>query len=138
MNKKLIRLTESDLHNIVKETVYRIIMENDYDFEYQAYRNRNDNESTYLQVSMMGSPEIYKICNGHNASNEYIKTYNLLCKYPAEKVLPLWRKCAYKSNVTSNYNSNDKFIVEQDDDGIYLPIRIDNEEDIQKYQNGNW
>ena len=30
MNKKLIRLTEGDLHNIVKEAVYKILKENDF------------------------------------------------------------------------------------------------------------
>jgi hypothetical protein len=36
MNKKLIRLTESDLHRIVKESVNRIMS----DPEYYAYLNR--------------------------------------------------------------------------------------------------
>ena len=34
MNKKLIRLTESDLHRIVKESVNRILKENDENYYY--------------------------------------------------------------------------------------------------------
>ena len=32
MNKKLIRLTESDLHRIVKESVNRVLREGEYNF----------------------------------------------------------------------------------------------------------
>lgn len=31
MNKKLVRLTESDLHRIIKESVNRILMESEFD-----------------------------------------------------------------------------------------------------------
>lgn len=34
MNKKLIRLTESDLHRIVKESVNKILKENDENYYY--------------------------------------------------------------------------------------------------------
>jgi two-component SAPR family response regulator len=37
MNKKLIRLTESDLHNIVKESVNRVLKESSYDYMNKEY-----------------------------------------------------------------------------------------------------
>lgn len=41
MAKKIIRLTESDIRKVVKESVYRILSEiNDYDPEYEAYLDR--------------------------------------------------------------------------------------------------
>ena len=40
MNKKLIRLTESDLHRIVKESVNRVIKEAKIDTPYQTQRNK--------------------------------------------------------------------------------------------------
>ena len=36
MNKKLIRLTEGDLHKIVKESVNRVLKENTYNNEYEV------------------------------------------------------------------------------------------------------
>lgn len=139
MNKKLIRLTESDLHRIVKESVNRILKEAKYDYENQAYDEKYDGENTYLQVSMMSSPEIYIKCNnGRKPSSDYIKTYNILSSNQPEKVLDLWRKFAYESNVVTNISDERKFIVEKDADGIYLMIRVDNKKDFQRYQNGNW
>lgn len=110
-----------------------------YDFEYQEYRERGKGENTYLQVAMMGSPESYNVYGGSDAvTKEYIDTYNKLCNEEPEDVLSLWRKCAYECNVAKNYESNDKYIVEEDEDGVYLMIRVDSEEDIPKYQKGEW
>lgn len=41
MNKELIRLTESDLHRIVKETVNRILRENDADYVSSGYGDKD-------------------------------------------------------------------------------------------------
>ena len=46
MNKKLVKLTESDLHRIVKESVNRIIREGLYDDE-QDFYNEFGNQSQY-------------------------------------------------------------------------------------------
>ena len=137
--KKTIRLTESDLRKVIKESVKRILRENNYDFELQSYRERRNGENTYLQVAMLGSPESHnRYGSGEAVTNDYINMYNTLCNEPPENVLSLWRQMAYESNVTTNYESNDKFIVEEDNDGVYLLIRVDNEADIPKYQQGNW
>lgn len=139
MNKKLIRLTESDLHRIVKESVNMILKEARYDVENQVYDEKYEGENTYLQVSMMSSPEIYIKCNnGRKPTLNYIKTYNILSSNPPEKVLDLWRECAYESNVVRNISDERQFIVEEDADGIYLMIRVDSKEDFQRYQSGNW
>lgn len=37
MNKKLIKLTEADLHKIVKQSVNRVLKESDRDFRGEAY-----------------------------------------------------------------------------------------------------
>jgi hypothetical protein len=41
MNNKVIRLTESDLHRIVKETVNRILRENDADYVSSGYADKD-------------------------------------------------------------------------------------------------
>lgn len=48
-NKKLIRLTESDLHKIVKESVYRILKEDGYSYNGMHIQNdlRNQVETTW-------------------------------------------------------------------------------------------
>jgi hypothetical protein len=43
MNKKLIRLTESDLHRIVKESVNRILREASYNINSPEYKQMYDN-----------------------------------------------------------------------------------------------
>ena len=42
MNKKIVRLTESDLHNIIMESVNRIIKESPYSNFENDYEDRND------------------------------------------------------------------------------------------------
>lgn len=71
MNKKLIRLAESDLHRIVKESVKRIIREGLYDNE-QDFYNKFGNQSQYpanefmppfegeLSMTAQYSPEDYE------------------------------------------------------------------------------
>ena len=79
MNKKLIRLTESDLHNIVKESVNRVLNETDaYSYNGIEYRNNilkkyNDQierENNYKE-NLIRFKEAYKL-----VSSEYsiIKT----------------------------------------------------------------
>ena len=52
MNKKLIRLTESDLHKIVKESVSRILNEIDYDANKNALEGR-------LEDYYEGDPSVF-------------------------------------------------------------------------------
>lgn len=62
MNKKLIRLTESDLHRIVKESVNRILKESD---EWDAYLQQDDDEPTSFE---------------YDDSNDYNPLYDELIK----------------------------------------------------------
>lgn len=139
--KRTIRLTESELRNMISDSVRKTLNEiNDkYNLENRTFDEKYDGENTYLQVAMMGSPESFTICNnGRKPTNDYIKGYDILSSNPPEKVLDLWRTCAYESNVVRNMSEDDKFIVEEDADGIYLMIRVDNKEDFKQYQMGNW
>lgn len=137
--KRTIRLTESELKQMIFKSVRRVLKEGKYDLEYQEYNNRHGGENTYLQVAMLGSPESYERYGGTDVvTDDYIKLYNTLKSTQPEKVLNLWRECAYQSNVARNMSEDDKFIVEEDSDGVYLMVRIDNEREIKKYQSGNW
>ena len=50
MNKKLIRLTENDLHRIVKESVNRILKENTNDDIYSDIDGKIKTVETYLSI----------------------------------------------------------------------------------------
>ncbi len=72
MNKQIIKLTESDLHNIIKESVKRILKEGYWD----DYEERNDDcESTGTYVPVPS--EAYK--GGTKSSRvkrrDYIRNY---------------------------------------------------------------
>lgn len=86
----------------------------------------------YLQIAMMDSPLSY------NGNDEDIKRYKALSSQQPEKVLSIWREMKIYSDVISYYQGDNKFEVEEDNDGIYLMVRIDDENDIPKYQNGDW
>jgi hypothetical protein len=139
--KRTIRLRESELRHMISESVKRVLNEvyDKYDFENRTFDEKYDGENTYLQVAMMGSPESFTICNnGRKPTNDYIKKFDILSSNPPEKVLDLWSTCAYESNVVRNMPEDDKFIVEKDDDGVYLMIRVDDRDDFKRYQSGNW
>ena len=54
MNKKLIRLTESDLHRIVKETVRKALYENvEYEKLYDEIQNTTNNINNFCGFSIM-------------------------------------------------------------------------------------
>ena len=52
MSKKLIRLTESDLHRIIKESVNNILKEND--FEPHGYKTTSNFGGNEIQISNSG------------------------------------------------------------------------------------
>ena len=82
MNKKLIRLTESDLHRIVKESVKRVLKES-YESEREAAWRRQWREAYDAGRTNMGfyeyleymSPEAYKTITGERASQSSIDAY---------------------------------------------------------------
>jgi rRNA pseudouridine-1189 N-methylase Emg1 (Nep1/Mra1 family) len=61
MNKKLIRLTEQDLHKIVKESVNRVILltEKAWQNPYQQYLNKNN--GFYTQDNLNNDSAAYKM-----------------------------------------------------------------------------
>ena len=71
MNKKLIRLTESDLHKIVKATLNNIIKEDiwgDDDYEDDEEMTFDDMENYYLDRSVS-----YERCEAFRMALAYIK-----------------------------------------------------------------
>ncbi|MDE7350247.1 MAG: hypothetical protein K2N25_04215 [Muribaculaceae bacterium] len=61
--KKVIRLTESDLHKIVRKTVNRLLREND-DFISHAFKPTSNHDGNGLQVSNDGSMVRLQFPNG--------------------------------------------------------------------------
>ena len=83
MNKKLIKLTESDLHRIVKESVNKVLLKEDSDEnvynQVKMLRDRFDNiyrNSDYLK------PGYEELVGGEDIQNAYFKaiTSQLTCK----------------------------------------------------------
>ena len=74
MNKKLIRLTESDLHKIVKESVSRVLNEVSADKAYWLMQQRKQNPNTKAKTQMhypsefanRFNKEVYGTQNGGN------------------------------------------------------------------------
>ena len=76
MKKKVLRLTESDLHNIIKRTVQRIIKED--------VLNNNNMNMTVSEINNINYIEIDTIGNGEavfNASGNDESQYQIYVKY---------------------------------------------------------
>ena len=78
MNKKLIRLTESDLHQIVKESVNKILNELDY----QTYMSARDKAAERMDNPSLSKDARNKAYNQHKAfdnamDSQLEKQYNL-------------------------------------------------------------
>ena len=54
MKKQLIRLTEGDLHRIIKESVNKILKENDDNFTPHAYKGLTNNGGYEMQIDDKG------------------------------------------------------------------------------------
>ena len=54
MNKKLIRLTESDLHKIVKESVNKVLKENTNDFDLNKVSNAIEITYNFIDSKLKG------------------------------------------------------------------------------------
>ena len=74
MNKRLIRLTESDLHRIVKESVQKILKESSIMTPYGAYTYNDSDFDT--MINQIEDPTIKK---------NYLNTFDAIRKY-----YPIW------------------------------------------------
>lgn len=73
MNKKLIRLTESDLHRIVKQSVNRVLKESSYDYMNKEYYRL---KKLYLEFGKIYKESVYTndddINGGEDIHNAYL------------------------------------------------------------------
>lgn len=81
MNKKLIRLTESDLHRIVKESVNKVLSEAINELDPRTYASYADKRAKQAANQEKGSWEQYKLQNKANngkvaARNAWNKKYS--------------------------------------------------------------
>lgn len=74
MNKKLIRLTESDLHRIVKESVNRVLNESYYNSSDSRFNNLASRLMEYLKDWFICVPEEDEI---KNELNETLHTLDI-------------------------------------------------------------
>lgn len=72
MNKKLIRLTENDLHRIVKESVNKILKEYSYDYMNKEYYCL---EKLYLEFGKIHKESKYTNDDGINGGKDIHNAY---------------------------------------------------------------
>lgn len=118
MNKKLIRLTESDLHRIVKESVNRALMENIYNtHQYQIVAYLIDPNADWQREGL--SSDDYE-----ESKRDFEILSNLNCNLNRQAI-NIFRKYQINNGAVEEHNSEEPFIMDIDGDGIYLLKRID-------------
>jgi hypothetical protein len=118
MNKKLIRLTESDLHRIVKDSVKRALMENIYNtHQYQIVAYLIDPNADWQREEL--SSDDYE-----ESKRDFEILSNLNCNLNRQAI-NIFRKYQINSGAVEERNSEEPFIMDIDGDGIYLLKRID-------------
>ncbi len=74
MNKKLIRLTESDLHRIVKESVNKVLLKEDScENEYNQVKMLRDRFDNIYRNSDYNKPGVEEFVGGEDIQNAYYK-----------------------------------------------------------------
>lgn len=103
----------------------------------KSVANRKDGENVYYQCGCVISPT-WQIQMGesHIVTDEYRKAYETLTNNDAEDVMDCWEECGmYASDIFATYQNDDKYIVEEDGEGVYLLMRIDSEDELKKHIN---
>ena len=118
MSKKMIRLTESDLHRIVKESVKRALMENTYNtHQYQVVAYLIDPNADWQRREL--SSDSYE---------ESKRDFELLSNLDGNlnrQAMNIFRKYKINNGAVEEHDSEEPFIMDIDGDGIYLLKRID-------------
>lgn len=119
MNKKqVIRLTESDLHRIVKESVKRALMENTYNtHQYQVVAYLIDPNADWQRGEL--SSDSYE---------ESKRDFELLSNLDGNlnrQAMNIFRKYQINNGAVEEHDSEEPFMMDIDGDGIYLLKRID-------------
>ena len=118
MSKKMIRLTESDLHRIVKESVKRALMENTYNtHQYQVVAYLIDPNADWQRGEL--SSDSYE---------ESKRDFELLSNLDGNlnrQAMNIFRKYKINNGAVEEHDSEEPFIMDIDGDGIYLLKRID-------------
>ena len=118
MNKKIVRITESDLHRIVKESVKRALMENTYNtHQYQVVAYLIDPNADWQRGEL--SSDSYE---------ESKRDFELLSNLDGNlnrQAMNIFRKYQINNGAVEEHDSEEPFMMDIDGDGIYLLKRID-------------
>jgi hypothetical protein len=117
--KRTIRLTESELKNMITESVKRVLREN-------AFNNCH----SYQIVSYLIDPSAdwQKNALSSDEYEESKRDFELLSHSAGnlnKQVMNIFRKYQINSGAVEEHNSEEPFIMDIDGDGIYLLKRID-------------
>ena len=118
MKKKPIRLAESDLRRIVKETVKRALMESTHNtHQYQIVAYLIDPNAEWQKEGL--SSDDYE-----DSKRDFEILSNLNCNLN-KQAMDIFRKYQINNGSVEEHNSEEPFIMDVDGDGIYLLKRID-------------
>ena len=108
--KQIIKLRESDLHRIVKESVRRVLRESAYPRRRFGLRENNERDR-YNKVYNFCNTEVYWENGGHNLDNPH--DFADLVKYIASKTNEDYNFCY---DVLCDYIDNNPDVYGDDDD----------------------
>ena len=128
--KKRIRLTEGDLHRIVKESVNRILRENDDYDRMNRYFNGYD-MNDYQLIKILTQPELYKALG-----EDFDEVERIFGSYDYDKLISLILKYGSRGPVIYdlNHQSCDD-VIELDDYTIGIMQNNMGEEEYYLYKN---
>jgi len=134
MNKKLIRLTESDLHRIVKESVNKVLTELDWK-TYANYANRRRAQGEWSKADAGDDAAIDAFNKKYHASdyenrNGLERSANFSMSNGADGAKKY--DLGYRSSVKNN-GDYQQYINRHRESGLYEPFYKD-----QTYNQGEW
>ena len=111
-NKKLIRLTESDLHRIVKESVNRIL--SNALIENEITRNR------YKLIAYLIDPDAEY--QKQSLGTDYEKSLRDFQEVErgGRNAISIMLQYRIDSDVMETFDSNEPYLIDRDGDGFYL------------------
>ena len=125
MNKKLIRLTESDLHRIVKESVNTILSEND------GYGHGGYDMENYQLIKILTQGELYKALG-----EDFDEVERIFGSYDYDKLIPLILKYGSRGPAIYDLNHQDcEDVVELGDYTTGIMQNTMGEEEYYLYKN---
>lgn len=130
MNKKIIRLTENDLHETVRESVNRVLHKKDEYSQTNRYFCEYD-MSDYQIIKILTQGELYKVLG-----EDFDEIERMFGSYDYNKLISLILRYGSRGPVIYNLNHQScDDVIELDDYTIGIMQNIMGEEEYYLYKN---